>query len=125
MKSRTKKYRARRNILTALSLALNLGPVAGYAIAGVAQSDLVREKLVLSLTVFVVLILSIVSAVNRIAMRSRIWIVLIGIYVCLGEILIPLLVIGGSQILDETLVTPLRRHYSTKTTISAEIDRRL
>lgn len=124
-KSKTKAYRSAKWALRGASFLLNAGPVVGYVIAGAVTSDLAREKLTLSLTIIVVAIMTIVAAVNRIAMRSRIWVVLIGIYVCLGEILVPLLVIGSTQILDEVVVGPLARHFSQKALISAEIDRRL
>ena len=124
-KNKTKTYTRAKWLLRATSLALNVGPLAGYAIAGAATSNLAREKLMLSLTVFVVLIMTVVAVVNRIAMRSRIWVVMIGIYVCLGEILVPLMVIAATQLLDELIVSPLAKHYASRAMISKEIDRRI
>ena len=124
-KSKTKAYTKVKWLLRAASLARNVGPLAGYAIAGAATSTLAREKLMLSLTVIVVLIMTVVSVVNKIAMRSRIWVVMIGIYVCLGEILVPLMVIAATQLLDELIVSPLAKHYASRELISKEIDRRI
>lgn len=123
-KSPTKKYRFRYWILFAISLAMNILPIGVYVVKAILESSLVHEKLALSMTVMVVIILSIVSLVNKVALRSRLWILLIGIYICLDNIINPLIIFAGCQIVDELIVTPLKNHYKTRLTISKEIDKR-
>ena len=121
----TSKYRKLAWLFTILSFLLNVCPLAVYSIKAMVESDLVREKVALSMTVFIVLILTIVCFVNKIALRSRLWIILIGVYFCLGEILTPLIIIACCQVLDELVVHPLKKHYKNKLTINKEIDKRL
>lgn len=121
----TSKYRLYTWIFTIISLLLNICPLAVYTIKAMFESDLVYEKVALTMTVFIVLILTIVCFVNKIVLRSRLWIILIGVYFCLGEILTPLIIIAICQVLDELIVHPLKKHYKNKYVINKEIDKRL
>ena len=122
--SLTTKYRLAYWSLFISSILLQLGPLITYGVIGYVQSDLVTEKIGLSLTVFVVAILTVVAFVNKVAMRSRLWIMLLGLYFSLDYILTPLLIIAICQIVDELVVAPLKKHFKTKLTISKEIDKR-
>lgn len=121
----TKKYRLLYWILAISSLLLNICPLAVYSIKAAVESNLVYEKIALTLTVFIVLILTAVAFINKIALRSRLWLILIGVYICLGEILTPLIIIAVCQVLDELIVSPLKKYYNTKLTIHKELDKRL
>lgn len=121
----TKTYRFKYWMLFALSLLLNICPLAVYTIQALLQGQLVYQKVALTMTVFVVLIMTIISIINKITLKSRLWIILIGLYLCLGEILTPLIIIAVCQIVDEVIVHPLKGHYKNKLTISKEIDKRL
>lgn len=121
----TKKYRNLFLIFGFLSILLNIAPISYYVIAGLIQSTLVVQKVALTMTVFVVLILSIVSWVNKITLRSKLWILLIGFYIALQNILTPLILIAICQVLDELIVAPLYRRYKSKYSVNKEIDKRL
>jgi hypothetical protein len=121
----TSKYRKLALFFTILSLLLNICPLAVYSVKAMVESNLVYEKVALAMTVFIVLILTIVCFVNKITLRSRLWIILIGVYFCLGEILTPLIMIACCQVIDELIVHPLKTHYKNKITINKEIDKRL
>lgn len=121
----TKKYKLIAAILTLACILLNVAPLFTYSIIAVCQADLVVEKVGLVCSVFVVLIMTLISLVNKTAMRSRIWIVLLGLYFCLDYILTPLIIIAICQVVDEMIVSPLRKHYHNKYTINKEIDKRM
>jgi hypothetical protein len=121
----TKTYRIVFWILAAISILLNVGPLAAYSISALVTADLVVEKVALCSTVFIVLILTAVAAINKVAMKSRLWILLIGIYICLDSVMTPIIIIGICQILDELIVSPLKSNFGTKLTISKELDKRL
>lgn len=125
MSDRTIKFKRLYWIFLIFSLLLNVGPLAGYSITALINADLVHEKVALTMTVFIVLILTIVSMINRVTMKSRLWIVLIGIYMCIDYIMTPLIIIAVCQILDEIVVTPLKKNYKNKLTINKEMDMRL
>lgn len=121
----TKSYRIKYWIFFIASLLLNVTPLAVYTIMALCQGQLVYQKVALTMTVFVVLIMTIISIVNKITLRSRLWLVLIGVYICIGEILTPLIIIACCQCIDEIIVHPLKQCYKNKLTISKEIDKRL
>ena len=121
----TRKYRIAFWVLWSIHMLLNVCPLAVYTIMALVQGQLIYEKVALTMTVFIVLILTIISIVNKITLRSRLWIILIGVYVCLGEILVPLIVIAFCQIADELVICPLKAHYKSKLTINKEIDKRV
>ena len=125
MHERTKRFRRLYILFLITSLLLNIAPLATYTIKALMESDLVHEKVALTMTVMIVLILTIVSIVNKITLRSLLWIVLIDIYVCLDYIMTPLIIIAVCQILDELMITPLKKYYKTKVRINKEIDARL
>ena len=120
----TQSLKRKYRICRILSLLLNIGPLAFYVISALCGASLIHEKIALSMTVLVVIILTFISLINKVAMKSRIWILLIGIYIALDHILGPLIVIGVCQVLDELIVSPLKEHYKNRYTINKEIDLR-
>lgn len=121
----TRKYRKLSFLFGSISVLLNIAPFTIYAFIALVDSALIYQKIALSMTVLVVAILSLVALVNKVAMKSRLWIVLVGIYVCLGEIITPLIIIAVCQVLDELIVSPLHKNFRNKKIINKEIDKRL
>ena len=121
----TKKYRRLFWLFTILSLLLNIAAPAYYIFDGLLGDGIIVEKVALSASVFIVILLSAVAYVNKTTMRSRIWILLLGLYVCLDTILTPLLIIAITQILDEWIISPLAKSYHNKLTINKQIDKRM
>lgn len=120
----TKKYHIVAVILLVLSILLNVTPLAAYTIIGLTSASLVVEKVALTSTIFVVLIMSVVAWINKITMRSRIWLIMLALYFCLDTIITPLLIIAVTQIIDEIIVCPLRKKYQNRYIINKEIDKR-
>lgn len=121
----TKKYRKLFWFFTLLSLLLNIAPLAYYGITAFIAADLVIEKVTLSATVFAVVIMSIIAWSNKIVLRSRIWILMIGLYFCLDSIITPLAIIAVCQVVDELVVSPLKKLFGRKLLINKEIDKRM
>lgn len=124
MTDRTKQYKALTILFKILSILLNVGPLAVYTIIALCESNLVVEKVGLVSTVFVVLVLTAIAFVQKVPMRSRIWIILIGLYLCLDSIMAPILIIGITQIVDEWIVCPFHKRFKEKLIINKEIDKR-
>lgn len=120
----TKKYSRLHLIFTLASLLLNIFPFAFYVTEALLGGAATVEKVALTSTLFVVLVMTLVALVNKKAMRSRLWILLIGLYVCLDNILTPLLMISICQIIDEVVVSPLAKVFRVKKTIHRELDKR-
>lgn len=121
----TAKYRKLFWLFTILSLILNIAPLACYTVIGLVSADLVIEKVALTTTVFIVLILSLVAFINKTTMRSRIWVILLGLYVCLDYILTPLIIIACTQVIDEWFIAPACKAFKNKLTINKQIDKRM
>lgn len=121
----TKNYRIKYWIFLIASILLNVTPLAVYTIMALCQGQLIYQKVALTMTVFVVFIMTVISMVNKITLRSRLWLILIGVYLCIGEILTPLIIIAVCQTVDEIIVHPLKMTYKNKLTISKEIDKRI
>jgi hypothetical protein len=120
----TKKLRTWLIILVVLSFLLNVGPVAAYAIMGLVEGTLLIEKVALSMTIFVVAILSVIAWANKLVLRSRLWILLAGLFFVLDAFAAPLIIIGACQVLDELIVSPIKHRVRTRYTINKEMDRR-
>lgn len=122
---RTIKLRRLTALFTIVSLLLNIAPLAFYTIKALIDADLTHEKVALSMTVFIVLIMTIISIANKIVLKSRIWIIMLGIYICLDTILTPLIIIAVCQIIDELLIAPLKKSFKLRKNINKEMDKRL
>jgi hypothetical protein len=121
----TKKYTRLAVLFTMLSVLLLIGPFLIYTAGALFGDALVSQKMALASTVVIVLVMTAISALNHLAMRSRLWILLIGLYCCLDNIMEPLLVIAVCQVLDELIIAPLAKRFRNQATIHAELDKRL
>lgn len=121
----TKKYRTLSLISGAISFLLNFAPLAIYVFISLFNATLVYQKVAVSLTVFIVLIMTIIAMVNKISMKSRLWVILIGIYIALGEIMTPLIIMAVCQVIDEIIASPIHNSCRNKYKINKEIDKRL
>lgn len=119
----TKKYITLSWIFGMLSFMVLVFPVAYYMILGFIYGG-VTEKLILSITFVIALILLVINLVFKFHIRSTIWILVLGIYFCIASILPLLLMVAIGNIIDEFLFSPLHKMYHNKAIINREIDRR-
>lgn len=125
MSDRTKKLRAAAWILTLLSAVLSSGPLIVYSAKALVKSNATTtEKCLLLSFISFGVILSLVCVINKYTPRCRIWLILLGFYICLDNILGCILVLGITQILDELLVHPLAKAARQKYSINKELDKR-
>lgn len=108
MSSYTKKAVAKLWVLRILNLALLIAPLMAYICVALGSEGVVAtQKVSLIGTVAVALILVTFNLIAKKALRSPIWIVLIGLYFALKELLLPLVImLAVATILDEFLFTP-------------------
>lgn len=124
MSDRTKSLWIKAVILTALSVVLSVGPLIVYAVLAFKSNAGNTEKCLLLSFISFGVILSIVCLINKYTPRCRIWLILLGFYICLDNILGCILVIAVTQILDELSVCPLAKMFRSKYAINKEIDKR-
>lgn len=121
----TKKYKKRAKILSILSFILLFVPLIVYVVMAFASGDItVSKKVVLGFSLIFALVLTVINALTKFRIRSTIWIVLLGIYYCLNNILPLLLMIAVGTITDEFILSPLQKKYKRLYEINNEIDKR-
>lgn len=124
MTDRTKKFRKLYHLFFILSFLLNLGPLGFYAGKALLNEGLTHQKIALTMTLFVVLIMTLISFINKVTLRSKTWILLIGLYFVLDHFVTPLLIIAVTQVVDEWFVCPLKKSFHEKYIINKEMDKR-
>lgn len=121
----TKHTRARLWTYRILDLLILLLPIMVYI--GFAYADgaaLVHEKVALTGCISIALILTLFNILTKRHLRSPIWILLIGLY-CIVDNLLPLVItLACATVADEFILTPLISHFKTKLIADKAIDRR-
>ena len=121
----TKKLKRKYIAATILSFLLNVCPLLVFTIIAFISGTAIVHKVTLSMTLLIVLIFTAVTFINKTVFRSKLWILLIGLWLCLDNILTPLIVFAACQVIDELIVTPLKNYYKNRYRINKEMDTRL
>lgn len=105
------KYKKRRNLFFILSFLATFGPFMYYGIKAMIEGEPV-EKFALSMFSIVAVIIAVVAAMLKVHLRSVIWILLLGVYFCLDNLIGVILVVAICTILDELVFSPVYKRYS-------------
>lgn len=124
MTDTTANYKRLWIIFLIVSIALNVVPIAVFVIQAMIDGQTVVQKVSLSMTIIVTILLTALSAISKLALRCRLWIVIIGIYVSINHFLAVIITVAICQLLDELLISPTAKYYRTKFNINKEIDNR-
>ena len=119
----TKKYKIKLNICRLLSFTLTVLPVIIYTIMGFMDGT-IGEKVSLGICVILALIFVLINIMFKYHIRSTLWVLLIGIYVCIDNIIPLLIIMAATTIIDEFVLVPLINKYKIKYFINKEIDLR-
>lgn len=119
----TKKYKRRARWCSIISTSLIVIPLLVYAVLGFINGT-TGEKVSLGLTLILCIIFTLMNSVFKYHIRSTIWIMLLGIQICLTNITTLLIIIALATMLDEFIFTPLTRKYKQRYIINNEIDKR-
>lgn len=124
MSKTTSDLKRKTLILHVLSWILTFLPVLIWVPMALSKStEATRNVLICSITICI--ILCGLNVIFKHHIRSVVWILMLGIYVCLKDIQALLIVIAIFTILDEFFVTPLYKHYKERYHINREIDKRI
>lgn len=119
----TKKYKTKLNICRLLSFTLTVLPIIFYAVMGFMHGS-AGEKVSLGICVILALIFVLINVMFKYHIRSTLWVLLIGIYVCIDNIIPLLIIMASTTIIDEFTLVPLINKYKNKYIINKEIDLR-
>lgn len=123
--TRTKKFKIAAILLTVLSICLSIGPLIVYSVIAFNNAGATTvNKVTLMSMISVGTILSMVCAINKYSPRCRLWLIMIGLYVCLDKFIGCVLVMAITQCIDELVIHPLARIARQKYGINREIDKR-
>lgn len=120
----TKNNKILSNVFCILSLSVTFIPVILYVVKGFITGD-IGEKWTMGMLLTVALLLTIINTIFKFHIRCTIWILILGIYICLDNILPLIIILAIGTILDEMLFTPLYKSYKNKYKINKEIDKRI
>lgn len=123
----TKVCRAKLWLYRSLDLIILFAPVIVYTIIALTKDGVtVPGRVAVVGSVCIALILSLFNIIAQKRLRCPIWIILIGLYVAIKEILLPLIIIlAVVTVIDDLLLTPLITYYRTKLISNKAIDERL
>ena len=119
----TNKYKKAYLLFKILSWTVTILPLIIYFVIAFSKAEVVH-KLVVGSMLSIVVILTAINIIGKLQLRSPLFLLLIGIYVGLGQILTPLVITTCGVVLDEFIFTPLYKKYKQLYIINKEIDKR-
>lgn len=123
MSTVTNSYKKKRNLFRALSILITVLPILVFTVIGFVEGT-ITEKVSLGICLFLALLFVLINILFKHHIRSTIWILLIGIYVCVRNITPLLIIMAFSTAIDEFILDPLAKSYANKYKINKEIDKR-
>ena len=121
----TKDYKTKWMICRFLSILMTIGPLAYFFVKAYIDGEVgVTQKMTLGICTVVCAILIIINITAKKSLRSPIYIIIIGIYVCLDNLMLLFIVMAATTILDEFIFSPLASKFKNQYTINKEIDKR-
>lgn len=120
----TKKYKLCSILFSVLSIFSLSFPMTYYGIKAFIEGTKV-EKFTLGAFCCVAIGMVIINFLMKWKLRSMIWLIFLGIYICLNEIQTLLILVAVCTILDEICFTPLHKHFKRKYQTNKEIDKRM
>ena len=123
MSEETKKYKKKRNIFRLISLLLSVLPILVYTVMALVQGT-PMQKIGMCTCLFICLLFVIINMLFKHRIRCTIWVLLIGIYVAIDNIVPLIILMATTTALDEFVFEPLAKNFANKYTINKEIDKR-
>lgn len=120
----TKKNRTLSIFFLVMSYVILYGPLSYYIISGLVVAG-TASRVTLTLLAVSALIICVISFVQKYRLRSPLWLVIIGIFFAVENILPLIIMMAAGTVLDELLLTPLHKYYKKKAQINSEIDKRI
>lgn len=121
----TKKYSTLAFIFTIISTLLFLGPTVFYIILGFTTATVTLYKITLVATIAVSILLTGLCAINKWVFRSKIWLIVVALFLVIDKFIVMIMIFAITQILDELIVSPIAKHFRAKASINREIDKRM
>lgn len=123
---RTASYRRKFIFFKTLSIAVTIVPLLIYLIMGFMNGECGKaDKVFLSFTCLVAIMLTLINLLFKYHLRSPLFILLLGVYKALQNVLPLIMILSVGIVLDEFIFTPAYKNAKNKLVINKEIDARL
>lgn len=119
----TRDYLHKRNFCKIMSFLLTFLPLIIYGVIAFVQGT-VENKVSFGLCLTICALFVIMNILMKLKIRCTLWVLLLGIHICLKNIVSLIIIMAISTALDEFVFEPLVRKYSQKASINIEIDKR-
>lgn len=119
----TKKYKRLSILMWWLSFIVLLTPISYYVVRAFMIGNTV-EKLSLGGLAVAAIIITCFSLLQKMRLRSPLWICILGIYIILDKIIPLLIMVAIGVILDELILSPLYKRFKEKADHNANADER-
>lgn len=120
----TKTYKFKKNLMFILSLLCSFGPLIAFTIIGLVQGE-GREKICLTLTAIASIIMAVICVLRKIHLRSTLYILMIGLWIALDNLLPFIITLMICTMLDELVFTPLHKRFKEDYHTNKQFDKRM
>lgn len=110
---RMKKFRILKYSFVALGYVLSYAPALALVVNGFAEGE-PGEQFGLGSSILFALVLAAIQFRNKTRLRSIIWVLLFGAYLCLDNLAPYIAAIAVCTLLDEIVVNPISKYFSKK-----------
>jgi uncharacterized Tic20 family protein len=120
----TKRLRFKKNLTGLLSLLYTIGPLVVFVIMGYINGE-GKEKVVLTLTMIAAIAMAVIAVLRKVNLRSTTYILVIGLWVALDNLLPFVLTLAICTLCDELIFTPLHHRFKEDYHTNKQLDKRL
>lgn len=102
-----------------------VAPIAYYVCLCYADVEVTSgAKITLTASLVIGAILLMINVILKFNLRCPLWIIIIGVYYSLGDIMTLIILIAIATVVDELILSPLIRRYHTELIANIAMDRR-
>ena len=122
-KDRLKSLKNKLHLTQALSFMCTVLPLLIYVIIGLANGEVHKgDKVFLGFSIVVALILTTVNILMKYHLRSPIFVLLLGVYKALNNVIALLVIMSIGIILDEFVLQPVIKSLKAKVVVRKELE---
>lgn len=108
-----KKFKTLKYFFIALGYVLSYAPALALIINGFAKGE-PGEQFALGSCCMFAIVMAVIQFRNKTRLRSIIWVLLLGAYICLNKVAGYIAAIAICTLIDEVIVGPISKYYTKK-----------
>lgn len=120
----TKRLKFKKNLMALFSILCTIGPLIVFVVMGFIQGE-GKEKVVLTMTMIAAISMAVIAVLKKIHLRSTTYILIIGLWIALDNLLPFILTLAICTMFDEIIFTPLYKRFKEDYHTNKQLDKRL